>query len=113
MLTRRTPKRKSVMQSEGREVGMSPKIGANRSRSLGTTGMLSLIVAVCGALSCEQSVTIKGTITVPVAVQQQFSSADRGRVVIWAEDAATGSPIGGETIHILCDPGSVRTTAAL
>ena len=49
----------------------------------GKTGMLSLIVAVCGALSCEQSVTIKGTITVPVAVQQQFSSADRGRVVIW------------------------------
>jgi hypothetical protein len=69
--------------------------------------MLSLVIAVCGALSCEHSVTIKGTITVPVAVQQHFSNADRGRLVIWAEDAPTASPIGGETIHILCDPGSV------
>jgi len=77
------------MQSEGRQVRMWPEVGASRSRS-SATGMLSLIMGVCGVLSCEHSVTIKGTITIPVAVQQRFSSADRGRVVISAEGRIAG-----------------------
>jgi hypothetical protein len=77
---------------------------SSRSRSL-ATGMLSLI-AVCGVVSCEQAVTIKGTITIPVAVQQRFTSTDRGRLVIWADDTANTQTIGGpESIYILCDPG--------
>jgi hypothetical protein len=71
--------------------------------------MPCLIVAVCGALSCEQAVTINGTITIPVAVQQRFSSTDHGRLVIWADDTAHTATIAGpESVYILCDPGSVE-----
>jgi hypothetical protein len=94
------------MHSEDRQIRMRTELGASRSR-FRVAGTVVLAMALSGTLSCEHSVTIKGTVTVPVAVQQRFSSADRGRLVIWAEDAPTASPIGGETIHILCDPGSV------
>ena len=80
-----------MIQSENRQNGVWPEVSASWSRSL-ATGMLSLVVAMCGALSCEHSVTIKGTITGPVAVQQHFSNADRGRLVIWAEDARLPRP---------------------
>jgi hypothetical protein len=56
--------------------------------------------------SCEQGFTIKGTITVPVVVQQKFSQSERGRLAM-AATLADGGQIGGETICILCDPGSV------
>lgn len=93
------------MRSEVSQTGKQSKVGPYSGRRL-ATGMRSLTMTVCGLLSCEQVVTFKGTITVPVAVQQQFSDTERARLVIHAKRAASDSSIGGETIYILCEPTS-------
>jgi hypothetical protein len=70
------------------------------------TRMLVLFIAGAAALSCEDEISIAGTVTVPVDVQRQFSAAMRGRLVMQAFYADTGSIIGGETMYIFCEPGT-------
>lgn len=93
------------MRSEVSQTGKQSRMGPHRWR-VRARGLLSLALAVCGVLSCEQAITVKGAITVPVAVQQLFSDTVRGRLVVHATRAASGSSIGGKTIFILCEPGS-------
>lgn len=70
------------------------------------TARFCALVAVGLVLSCEQAITIKGTIAVPVVVQQRVGQTERARLVMTAT-TKDGSQIGGETIYILCDPGLV------
>ena len=80
--------------------------GSNESlRRTGAAGLLLLFLAAPAVLSCENEITINGTVTVPVDVQRRFSDAVRGRLVMSAGYAG-GSPISGETIYIFCEPGT-------
>ncbi len=68
--------------------------------------MLPGVMALLGSLSCEQAVTIQGTVVLPVEVQRQFSDSTRGILAIRAEHAASHSLIDGRTIYVFCDARS-------
>lgn len=91
-------------------MGSGPRqiVGCSKVASQGGSrcALAILAVVVLGTLSCEQAITLKGTVTVPISVQQRFSATARGRLVIQATRAANGASIGGETIYMLCEPTS-------
>jgi len=97
--------KKPMMGCVAGHSGSRSKLGASSWRRLGLR-TCALAIVFLPVLSCEQAITIKGTITVPVVVQQKFSQSQRGRLVM-AATLPDGSQVGGRTIYILCDPGSV------
>jgi hypothetical protein len=70
---------------------------------------LHAAIAVFVSLACEQAVTIEGNITVPVDVQQKFSNARKGRLLV-ASAYTSGETISGSTIHIFCDATTSELT---
>jgi hypothetical protein len=61
-----------------------------RSQTLGVSAALSLL-AVTSA--CENAVTVSGTITLPLDVQQLFSLEQPGRLDLWGTKLNRGAPL--------------------
>jgi hypothetical protein len=97
--------KKPTMGCEGGHCATRSKMGASSWRQLAAR-ICTFATVLLPVLSCEQAFTIKGTITVPLVVQQKFSQSQRGRLVM-AATLPDGSQVGGRTISMLCDPGSV------
>lgn len=79
-------------------------------RLLGRGKAACLALIVGGSMACEQQVTISGSVTVPLEVQQRFSPQSKGRLVVWTSYAGSGGPIGGQTAYVFCGPTSGAVT---
>jgi hypothetical protein len=88
----------------------SSSVSTDRVRRSRAAGLLVLFLAGATPLSCENEITIRGTVTVPVDVQRQFSATMRGMLVMMAGYADNGSYIDGRTIYIFCEPGTADLT---
>src|SRR5262245_21233335 len=62
------------------------------------------------ALGCEQGVTVRGTVTVPIEVQQLLSGTMRGRVLVVGKPKDGDSWLGPKVVGVLCDPAAGSLT---
>jgi hypothetical protein len=74
---------------------------SNREHRLGRTIGLAAAIAVLGG-ACEHGITLRGQVTVPVEVQQQFSKDAPGIVVMGG--GFGGGTLTAQLLAVLCDP---------
>jgi hypothetical protein len=66
--------------------------------------LLALMATALFLASCEQSITLSGSVTVPADVQKLFSSSEPGRVAVWVRRSDGNSWIDSRLLFVLCDP---------
>jgi hypothetical protein len=94
-------------QATVRVSGMSDQRSARFMRRWGAA---SLALVLVSSNACEQQITVRGSVTVPLEVQQRFSPESKGRLVVLASYAGSGGPIGGSTVYVFCAPTSGTVT---
>jgi hypothetical protein len=78
-----------------------------RLQEASAVALAATALFACG--SCEESVTTKGSVAVPIDVQQKFSNGMRGRLFV-SSAYSGGQTISGRTIYIFCDATSSELT---
>ncbi|HEY0712228.1 MAG TPA: hypothetical protein VGF45_06120, partial [Polyangia bacterium] len=70
-----------------------------------------VFLTVVGSAGCEHGFTLRGTVTVPAAVQAHFSAAAPGVVVMGGGNG--GASVAPELLAVLCAPGNGDLTIPL